>query len=80
MRPTQAWHIPETAGVVLDGDGEGYIDLTKIVFAGGTARFFFRGGEGREQKSSEDGDDRDDHEQFDEREGGRFCFSFPHTP
>ena len=80
MTPAQGWHGPKRAGVVFDGDGEGEIDLAKIIFAGGASGFFFGGGEGWEEKGGKDGNDRDDHEQFDEREGGRFCFSFPHTP
>ena len=51
----------------------GQHQLLAIVEAGDACCFAFGLGQGRQQQAGEDGDDRDDHQQFDERE--RLCFS-----
>ena len=49
--------------VKVSGDGE----LADGIFAGDALGFFFAAGQCAEQQRRQDGDDRDHHEQFDQR-------------
>jgi hypothetical protein len=48
----------------------GLQDLAEIVRIHGALRFFAHGADGGNDDRGENADDRDDREQFDEREGG----------
>jgi hypothetical protein len=60
------------AVVVGDVHHERDAHLTEVVEAGGLLGFALRLRKRREQHARQDGNDRNDHEQFDERERGRW--------
>lgn len=50
--------------------------LLDVVDAGGAHAAVFGSRQGRQQQPGKNGDDRNDHQQFDEGEGGKECSAF----
>ena len=63
--------------IIVKPSGPPKGNLFEIVFADGHSPLFFRLAEHRKEHAGEDGDDSDNNEQFDEREGATSVWSIP---
>ena len=71
-RVGEGWGLGAVGDVAVIVDGisaDGDAHLPEVGEAGGSQAFLPRRGQGRQQQSHEDGQDGDDHQQLDEREG-----------
>src|SRR5258706_513429 len=57
-------------GVIVRVHAHGQVDLMQIAGASGAAALFLGAGQSRQEHASQNGYDRDHHQQFDEREPG----------